>query len=230
MNPECGRCPAWFRGMAIVAIGGQVEVCMARVAAVVVIVLMAAVAGVRCVVVVAVVAGRTIVGYIQVGTVNDPKVIVVGESSRRPARFRGMTFFTGHGQAQRHVIRVAGIVKLRLVAGRALRRCSCKAVCMAIQALERKVRTGKWESRVVVVEIVIRRTGRVAGQTRRTVVNITRYPLVVIIRFRIGMTHRATEIRKIVGIGMAINALTPFPFVLTAVNREILRIVIEGGG
>ena len=48
--------------MAFVAIGGQVEVCMAWVAAVVVVVLVTAVAGVRGVVVIAVVTGHTVLG------------------------------------------------------------------------------------------------------------------------------------------------------------------------
>ena len=42
------------------------------------------------------------------------------------------------------------------------------------------------------------------------------------------MTNRTTEHCEISGVGMAIAALVPFPFVFPAVNREIHAVVIKG--
>ena len=101
--------------MTFVAIGRQAQRGVAGVAAVVVILLVATVTGIWRVVVIAVVTGCAIIGDIEVRSIDYPEIIVHGKSSRCPTWFRCMAFITGHGQAKRHVIRVAGVVKLRLV-------------------------------------------------------------------------------------------------------------------
>lgn len=112
---KSGRCPTRFGGMAFVAIGWQVQCRMAGVAAVVVILLVATVTVIWCVVVITVVTGCAIIGDIEVRSIDYPEIIVHGKSSRCPTGFCCMAFIAVHGQAKRHVIRVAGVVKLRLV-------------------------------------------------------------------------------------------------------------------
>ena len=70
-------------------------------------------------------------------------------------------------------------------------------------------------------------SGRVAGQTSRTVVRIAIHAVVMIIRFRIGMTGDAGKLCVIRGVCMAVLALLPFAFVFSTVNREIFCVVLR---
>ena len=80
--------------------------------------------------------------------------------------------------------------------------------------------------RLAVVKNIVRTPGRVTGKTSRTVVRITIYPIVVIVRFRIGMAGRAGKFCIVRRIGMAVLAQIPRPLVLAAVYREIIGIVL----
>lgn len=51
----------------------------------------------------------------------------------------------------------------------------------------------------------------------------------IIVGTGVGMTNGATENRVVGGVGMTFGALVPLVLVLAAVNREILRIMVESG-
>ena len=72
--------------------------------------------------------------------------------------------------------------------------------------------------------------GRVAGQTGCAVVRIAVYSLVFFVRFRIGMAVRTGHFGIVGRIAVTIGALIPFTLMISAVDREVLGIVIEIGG
>jgi hypothetical protein len=50
------------------------------------------------------------------------------------------------------------------------------------------------------------------------------------IGFRIGVTRDASEYGKIIWVDVAIITLIPYSLMLTAIDREMLDIMIEGSG
>ena len=72
-------------------------------------------------------------------------------------------------------------------------------------------------------------TRRMAGKAHVIAVRKPVYTIVLVVGFRVGMAIY-TGIFCIIGrIGMTIHTLRPFHFVFSTINREILRIMVEGG-
>lgn len=128
------------------------------------------------------------------------------------------------------MIRVRRLVKISGVASRALRRCACITACMTVNTVRCKVRARQRETRHVVVKTIRCASGWVTGQTSRTVVRIPVYPVVAIVRFRVGVAGGTGEFSVVRRVGVAIHTGIPFAVVLSAVNREVLRIVVKSGG
>ena len=101
---------------------------------------------------------------------------------------------------------------------------------MAIDAIRCLVRAGQREVRRVVVKIIIGATGWVTSQASLTVIGIAVDSGVIIVCLRVGMAGNTSEFCVIRWVGMTIRASAPFAIVFAAVNREILRVVVESGG
>lgn len=124
---------------------------------------------------------------------------------------------------------IGGLVVIRLMTRNTLCWCSFKPISMASQAIDNRVRTGEWKVCTVVIKHPLRIPGGMTGQTKCTVIRISSYSLVLVIRFRVGVASDAGENRKIIGVGVTIHALIPNPLVISAINWEILCIMIEIG-
>ena len=96
---------------------------------------------IRCTVVIPVVADSTVIGNHRVCPVQRVIVVVDRESGRRPARSRGMAHRAIGRKAQGNVIGVQRQIKIGGMAGRALYGCTCISICMALDAIHRKVCT-----------------------------------------------------------------------------------------
>jgi hypothetical protein len=64
--------------------------------------------------------------------------------------------------------------------------------------------------------------------TSLAVVLISRYSFVLTVGFSSRVAAQAIKLREIIRIGMAIGTLVPFTVMASAVNREILVIMIKG--
>lgn len=67
----------------------------------------------------------------------------------------------------------------------------------------------------------------VTSQACRAIVRIPTYAVVFVVGFRIGMAGDTSKFSVIRRVGMAIHTLIPFSFVLTAINWEILCVVVK---
>ncbi len=83
------------------------------------------------------------------------------------------------------------------------------------------------KARLVMVKIIICTARRMTSQTCGTIVSITIYTNMLIIGFRIGVAGYTSEFCIIRRIGVAINTLAPFPVMCSAVNGEIISIMIH---
>lgn len=89
--------------------------------------------------------------------------------------------------------------------------------------------TGQWEIRIVVIKCTISISGWVARKTSGRVINISADAIVLLIRLRIyvavGTGYYSPHPQR----GVTVRTLAPDPFVLSAIDREVLLIVIEAG-
>ena len=109
--------------MATDTVGRELGGFMVRIRRLVEIGQVAAYTSVRGIAVVAVVAGGTVIGNGRVRTIERIVVVVVGKSCRRPAGLGGVAARTVVAEAQRHVVGVAGLVKIsRMAACTGIRR------------------------------------------------------------------------------------------------------------
>ena len=92
------------------------------------------------------------------------------------------------------------------------------------------MRPGEGEGGHAVIEHVIRTAGRVAGQAGGAVVGIPRHAIVFIVRLRVGMAGGAGELGVIRRIGMTIHTSIPLSIMFATEDREVLPVVIKGGG
>ena len=99
---------------------------------------------------------------------------------------------------------------------------------MTLEAIGTGMGSCQREGRHAVIEHIIRTTSRVAYQTGGTVVRITGYAIVHIVRFRIHVAGGAGEFGVIGRIGVAVDACIPFALVLAAEDGEVLTIMIKG--
>ena len=91
------------------------------------------------------------------------------------------------------------------------------------------MRSGQWERGLVVVENHVAIAGRMAGQTSRVLIDISSNAVVFVIGVGIQVADNARKFRKVTGVGMALRTLVPNPFMRSAVDGEVLRIVVKGG-
>lgn len=98
---------------------------------------------------------------------------------------------------------------------------------MTLQTTRGGMRAGQRKLGHVVVKNQVCIAGRVTGQAGRAFVHVSIYIIVFLVCFGVLVAYRAAEYRKIGWIGMAIHALIPFTLVLTAVNGEVIGIVLR---
>jgi len=79
----------------------------------------------------------------------------------------------------------------------------------------------------VVIKYALCTTRGVTGQAGGAFVDVSIYVIVFLVCFGVLVAYRTAEYRKIGWIGMTIHALIPFTLVLTAVNGEIIGIVLR---
>lgn len=184
---------------------------------------------VRGVVVIAVVAGIAIIGNGGVRPFQRVIIVVNGERGRLPGTC-GVAGRAVRRNRQGDVLRVGGLVVIRCVTTRTIRRRSGITRSVATQTGGRNVCARQREICVIVVKPVGRTACRVTGQASRTVVSKTVDPIVLIGGFRVGMASGTREFRVVRRVRMAIRALIPLSFVLAAVNRKILAVVVKSSG
>lgn len=92
-----------------------------------------------------------------------------------------------------------------------------------------EVRAGQWKIGRIVVKDIGRVSRWVTGQTSRALIDIPPDAVVIVIGFRVGMAGSAGKFCVIARICMTIHTSTPLPVVCTAVNREVLPVMVKGG-
>jgi hypothetical protein len=130
------------------------------------------------------------------------------------------------GKRQVDVVRVSRLVEIIGMAGRTVGGSALIAICVAFDTVQRGMGSRQCKVGQIVIETIIPIARRVAGQTRRVVVNIPTHFIVFVVCFGVGMTNGTTEHSVIGGVGVAIGTLVPFPLVRTAVNRKEIAIVV----
>ena len=213
--------------MAGLAIYRELLCLVIRIRHLVIVCRVAAEAGVRCVVVVPVVAGSAIIGYDSMCAIQHIIIIVNGKAGRRPIGLRRMTGSTVRREAQRHVVRIGTLVEIRRMASRTIRGCALVTAAMTVYTTRRQVYPCQREVGGIMVKNIVRIARRMAGQACRAVVGIAVDAIVFIVRFRVGMTGRASKLRIVGQVDMAIHTLVPLPVMRPAVNREELAVVVE---
>ena len=227
MYRESRRFPIRSRGMAHFTVGRNTERYVIRVDGLIIIGGMATGTGIRCIGIVAVVTSVTIIGYLYMGTREGINGIMI-KSGRYPASLR-VTGGTIRRKLRSSVIRIGGLVIISRMTSRTLSWCPSISSRVAVKTISREVGSLKREVGRIVIESIISITGGVAGKTGRTVVSITSNTIVLIIGFRIGMTGCTSDYSIIGRIGMTIHTGIPFALVRTAINREILCVVVKIG-
>ena len=128
------------------------------------------------------------------------------------------------------MVRVSGFIKCWGVTCLAFSRRSFKSVCMALKAVDTGVCACQRKSCGAVVKASVCFSVWMAGQACCAVVHITIDTRVLIICFRIGMTGNTGKQSVITRGGVTCCTLIPLSIVSPAINREVLVIVIKGGG
>lgn len=98
---------------------------------------------------------------------------------------------------------------------------------MAIDAISCGMCTSEWKTGIVMIKRIIGITGRMAGKTGRAIVGVPGDTIVLIVRFRIHMAGCTGKLHVVSRIGVAIHALIPFTQVFSAVDREVVHIMIK---
>jgi hypothetical protein len=124
---------------------------------------------------------------------------------------------------------VRGLLKVCRMTRRTFCRGTHVTRCVAIQTFGGRMCSCKLKSRGIVVEDQIRITRRVTGQAGRAVKRVAIYTIVLVVCFGVRVAGDTSEHRIIRSIGVAVNTFTPLARMFTAVNGEILPIVVKGG-
>lgn len=124
-------------------------------------------------------------------------IIVVNAKCRRLPSDGGVASRTIRRYGKCKVIRISALVVIRSMAARTISGCSGIPGSMATNTSRRQVRTRQREIRAVMVKRSGSITVRVAGKTGCAVVRIAVYPIVFIVRLRIGMTGDTGKLRII---------------------------------
>ena len=127
---------------------------------------------------------------------------------------------------------MVGIGRLVVIIGmasRALRRGTLESTGMAFQAIGAYMSSREREVGAIMVKHIISVARRVAGKAGIALIYIPSYPIVLIVRFRIGMAGGAGKFSVIRGVRMAVRTLAPLTVMCPTVYREIQAIVIKGG-
>lgn len=127
------------------------------------------------------------------------------------------------------MIWIGGLIKVRSMTGLACRWCSGKTIRMALQAVYRVVCSGEWKSCSVMVKCSVSFPCRMAGKARGAVIYISIDSIMGFICFRIGVAGDTGEKRIIPGCAMTCRTLIPLPGVRSAIDREVLAVMIKRG-
>lgn len=129
-------------------------------------------------------------------------------------------------QTQGIVVRVARLIKLLDMTGRAFGRGAGITVGVTFDAIGGQVSPGQREGREAVIEAVVGTAVRMAGQAGRAVVDIAVDPFVVVIGFRIDVAGDAGKLRETRTVRVTVDAFHPFALVRAAIDREIVAIML----
>lgn len=100
------------------------------------------------------------------------------------------------------------------------------ATGMTIYTIDRQVCPGQREIRVLMVKGSLAVPGRVTGKTRCIFIDIAIHPAVLVVGLRIGVTCDTGIDAVIRWVGVAFRAFIPNALVSSAIDREILIVVL----
>lgn len=196
----------------------------------VVIVLVAADTGAWGVVVISVMTGCTLIGNQGMRSVEGVIIVVNIKRGRVPVWFCCMACGAFHRDGQCDVIRIEALIKIRRMARYTLGGSSGIPIRMTIQAIDHGMCAGKGEAGIVVIKTVIALSVRMAGEASRTIVRVSIHTDVIFICLLRHMTGYTGKLGVIARGRMAIRTLCPYSLVGSAIDREMLGIMIKCGG
>ena len=179
------------------------------------------------IIVITVVTGRTVIGNGRMCAVESVVVVVIIKTRRRPATSRSVTAYTIRAVVEGHMIRIVSLHEGRTVAVCTVGRCPRKPRGVALHTICPQMCSCERESSRIVVKNQVSITRRVTGQTSSIIVNIAIHILMILIGLRIGVTAHTGKLRVVVGVGMAVRTLIPFTLVRSAIDREILTVMVK---
>lgn len=233
VDRECGRGPVRVGRMALITSGWNIDRRMVRVGGGVVIGLVASCTGIWGVDIISLVARGTVVPDRSMGASQRIVVPMDREGRRLPAGVGGVALIAGVWDADRQMVRVCRLIISRSMTLGTDRRGILVPAYMALVARRRGMGAGE-RVECIVVEPSFCTSGRMAGITSRTAVEITAYLLMLVIRFGlviVRMTADAGVFRIIGRIRMTIRTLVPHrTVVFSGVDREIGIMSCELGG
>jgi hypothetical protein len=124
-------------------------------------------------------------------------------------------------QANRHVTRIDGLVKVLFMAGEALCGRAGIPVEMTVNTICCGMRSCKRKVRLIVIERTIGISGRVARKAGRVGISVPRDTVMCIVCFRVSVAGDTAELSVVIVVGMTIAALHPFTFMRARVDREV---------
>ena len=128
------------------------------------------------------------------------------------------------------MVGIGGLIKCWCMTCLAFGGRSFKPVCMALKTVDTGVCACQRKSCGAVVKAPVCFSIWMAGQTCCAIVYIAIDTRVLIICFRVGMTGNTGKQGVITRGGVTCCTLIPLSVVSPAINREVLVIVIKGGG
>ena len=105
-----------------------------------------------------------------------------------------------------------------------------KAIGMTAYTIHRVMCSGQWKLSSIVIKNYISISCRMASQTSIGLINIAGNTNMHIIGLRILVTSHTSKFCIIGWVGVALITLHPCALVFSTVYREILTIVVKGGG
>ena len=151
------------------------------------------------------------------------------KGSWTPSRFGRMTGSTVHRKSQGYVIRINRLIKVLCMARLALCRGSFKTVGVTTKTIYGVMCPGKWKRSGIMVKCFVSITRRMTCQTRSAVVSISCNTIMLFLCFSTYVTGDTGEFTEVSWCRVAIHTCGPFSFMCSAVDREILSVMIKGG-
>lgn len=160
---------------------------------------------------------------------SDQFIILIMDAERCWVPFGrgGMTRHTISRQSKCNMIRVRGLIEVRLMTGYTFCRCSGKSIRMTIQAVRHGMGACQLEIRCVMIKHSLCVTCWVTCQAQRAVVCIAAYTLVLIVCFGIRVASNTGVNGEIIRIDVAIYTLIPCTLVIAAIDWEVLYVMVE---